>query len=461
MLFIDALFIPFVIVAWVAYVAAPPKARIWVILASSAVFHACNGGRNLAIFFSVVTVNLLLARFLVAPKRRGSLQLAIVFNLLVLAYFKYAGILSWGHLKTGPLPLGISFYIFQYIAFQSDVYSGKAPLPPATYGAGFVAFFPHLIAGPIVRARELVPQMMKAARPSALDIEAGVTRFCWGMAKKRIIADNLATTVQLVFDHRLGVVDPLSAGAALLGYTVQLYFDFSGYADMAIGIARCFGLVFPENFDAPYTSTSMTEFWRRWHMSLSQWLRDYLFTPIAMASLGKTRLARWRPAFNVIVTMTVCGLWHNGTWPCIVFGVLHGVYMAVEQELGIEPVIEQAGPLRVARQLLVLLLVCIANSFFRAPSMGVALSLLGSVIGLNAHADCNANFQGTMIPMSAYAVVVAVIAAGTLATRELSRWLTSDWVKGSAALRGATVAGLVFASYLFGPQQADFLYWKF
>ncbi len=461
MLFIDALFIPFVIVTWLAYMLAPARFRIWVILGSSAVFHACNGGRNLAIFGSVVCINLLIAKFLVVPKRRGALKLAIAFNLIVLGYFKYIGVLTFGRVATSALPLGISFYIFQYIAFQIDLAVGRAELPPARYGAGFVAFFPHLIAGPIVRAKELVPQLVRAALPSAADLEAGALRFCWGMAKKRVVADNLSTTVQIVFDKALGVVDPLTAVAGLVGYSLQLYFDFSGYADMAIGIARCFGLVFPENFDAPYSSTSMTEFWRRWHMSLSNWLRDYLFMPLSLASLGRTRSAPWRPAFNIIVTMTICGLWHNGTWTCIIFGLLHGLYLAAEQAIDLEPVIESPGVHRLFRQCVVFLLVCLANVFFRAPTLGVAKALLASVVGLHASAVSSADFQGTTIPMIAFLLAVALLWAATVGTRRLSAGLASLSLARSPTLRGMLTGGLVFASYLFGPQQADFLYWKF
>ncbi len=271
-----------------------------------------------------------------APSRKRArtvLALGVVANLATLAYFKYAEFLvsdvlgvTWDMAVV--LPLAISFFTFQQIAFLVDAFQGRVSAYGFVDYCLFVSFFPQLIAGPIVHHGEVMPQFRRgrSATPDE-DLAVGSTIFTVGLAKKVLIADTLATYASPVFHHaESGVPDVSSAWAALLAYTFQIYFDFSGYSDMAIGLARIFGIRLPENFNSPYKATTIADFWRRWHMTLSRFLRDYLYIP-----LGGNRLGPARRYTNLMTTMLLGGLWHGAGWTFVIWGGLHGTFLIVER----------------------------------------------------------------------------------------------------------------------------------
>ncbi len=267
---------------------------------------------------------------------RALLFVAVAANLAALAYFKYADFfLRTAVNLTGAdipllgvvLPLGISFFTFTQIAYLVDVHAGKViERNPIHYGL-FVTYFPHLIAGPVLHHAEMMPQFRLAEiyRPYLRNFAIGLTFLCLGLAKKVLVADSVAPLANAVFG--LGPEVELAASAAWLGviaYTLQIYFDFSGYSDMAVGLSLLFGVRLPYNFNSPYQAWNITEFWRRWHMTLSRFLRDYLYVP-----LGGNRLGRTRRYVNLMVTMLLGGLWHGASWTFVVWGGLHGAYLVV------------------------------------------------------------------------------------------------------------------------------------
>src|SRR5258706_2117202 len=277
-----------------------------------------------------------MGRLLGSPRAsRGWLVLAIAANLGLLAYYKYANLLSLslGALTGLPtpvfdvlLPIGISFYTFTQIAYLADTYKARRAERSFSAYLLFVTFFPHLIAGPVLHHSEMMPQFLRDQRrvPPALILE-GLLLFACGLAKKVLIADSVAPAVNRVFTlaemHTLGVGD---SWFGALAYAVQIYFDFSGYSDMAIGLGLLFGIRLPLNFNSPYQSTSIVEFWRRWHMTLSRFLRDYLYFP-----LGGNRHGPARRQLNLMLTMLLGGLWHGAAWTFVVWGGLHGLYLQV------------------------------------------------------------------------------------------------------------------------------------
>ncbi len=266
--------------------------------------------------------------------RKSWLTLAVCLNLLLLGYYKYADFFlsSVGFLTGQPLallhlvlPIGISFFTFTQIAFLVDTFQGKAREYKFTHYVLFVTYFPHLIAGPILHHKEMMPQFeeRKTYVPSASNFAVGFTIFCIGLAKKVLLADNLAPFANSLFDAPDSPT-LLMAWGGILAYAFQLYFDFSGYSDMAIGLSRLFGVRLPLNFDSPYKSSNISEFWRRWHMTLSRFLRDYLYIP-----LGGNWHGKFRRYLNLMITMLLGGLWHGAGWNFVIWGGLHGLFLVV------------------------------------------------------------------------------------------------------------------------------------
>ncbi len=328
------------------------------------------------------------------------LVFALAVNLAVLGYFKYANFFldttnalldTAGSLGEIVLPLGISFFTFTQIAFLVDAYQGKAEEYSLTHYALFVTYFPHLIAGPILHHREMMPQFGIAAtyRPDYNKLAAGLTIFVIGLFKKVIIADGVATYVAPVFNAAQAgaALTFLEAWCGALAYTFQLYFDFSGYSDMAVGLSLMFGIRLPINFHSPYKAVNIIEFWRRWHMTLSRFLRDYLYIP-----LGGNRRGRARRYVNLVVTMLLGGLWHGAGWTFVVWGGLHGLYLAINhawhalrRRLGHDPRSSTRGG-RALACLVTFTAVVVAWVVFRSDSLDTAWTLLRAMAGMNGFA---------------------------------------------------------------------------
>ncbi|QKI88895.1 MBOAT family O-acyltransferase [Thiomicrorhabdus xiamenensis] len=323
------------------------------------------------------------------------LIVGITVNLSLLGYFKYANFFVDNLneltgvdiiIATIVLPLGISFITFQKIAFLVDTYQGKLQQINLLDFSLFVTFFPQLIAGPIVHHSEMMPQFYSKGKILDTTLAMGVTIFAIGLAKKVLLADTAALYASPLFDSAANgtTLDMLSAWTAALAYTVQLYFDFSAYSDMAIGIALMFGIHLPMNFASPYKATSIVDFWRRWHMTLSRFLRDYLYIP-----LGGNRNGKARRLLNLMVTMLLGGLWHGAGWTFVVWGALHGIYLVINHswhqirsKLPFMP--KSVGFLEIRLgHLITFLAVVVAWVFFRAADIGTALSILHSMAGMN------------------------------------------------------------------------------
>jgi len=381
-----------------AYYLAPARARAWVIVAGSYAFYAWWRVDFLLLFALVTLFNYGVGLRIHHHGARTAaarlwLILGVAADLAVLGYFKYANFgmdslnallgaagfapLEWGRIL---LPIGISFYIFESISYIADVYRGDTP-PARNFVdfACFVSLFPHLIAGPVFRYKDLAGQF--EGRTHSVDKFAeGAVRFMQGFIKKVFIADSIAPLVATGF----ALENPGTADAwlAVLAYTAQLYFDFSGYSDMAIGLGLMMGFRFVENFNQPYISQSITEFWRRWHMSLSAWLRDYLYI-----ALGGNRHGTAQTYRNLFLTMLLGGLWHGANWTFALWGAWHGALLAIERALGVKvPQGAQPERFRVHRWLLTFLFVTLGWVMFRADNVEAAMRLYQAMFAFDGWA---------------------------------------------------------------------------
>lgn len=327
--------------------------------------------------------------------KKRLLMVAIGINIVLLCYYKYANFflgninaVAGSHLSLGAiiLPLGISFFTFTQIAFLVDAYQGKVKEYNFTHYLLFVTYFPHLIAGPIIHHKEMMPQFSSPAtyRINAEHFAVGLTIFVLGLSKKVLIADSLAGHANPFFNavshgQTLALSD---AWAGALAYTLQLYFDFSGYSDMAIGLSLMFNIRLPINFDSPYKSTNIIDFWRRWHMTLSRFLRDYLYFP-----LGGNRKGVSRRYLNLMATMLLGGLWHGAGWTFVIWGGLHGLYLMINhgwRDFKKRMNWGDGGRLaKVFAGTITFLSVVVGWVFFRSDSLAAASSMLSSMVGMN------------------------------------------------------------------------------
>ncbi|HET7886832.1 MAG TPA: MBOAT family protein [Bradyrhizobium sp.] len=359
---------------------------IWLALAS-VVFYSFSNWPFVALLLSSIAFNycigwLLISRNLRERPRFAVLTIGVAGDLLALGVFKYAGfvvanvnaVFGASIVVNIVLPVGISFYTFTQIAFLVDAYRGKVARYGLPHYALFVTYFPHLIAGPILHHGDMIPQFESAdsKRPNPRLILYGLIIFAIGLCKKTVLADGIQPLVALAFHQASPSFDQAWIGA--LAYTFQLYFDFSGYSDMAIGISLMFGIFLPLNFNSPYKATNIIEFWRRWHMTLSQFLRDYLYI-----SLGGNRHGSVLRYLNLMVTMLLGGLWHGAAWTFVVWGALHGLYLCLNHAwINYGPPIPEPlkRPAGIAAFILTFLAVVVAWVFFRADSLASALSVL-------------------------------------------------------------------------------------
>jgi len=385
-------FLPAVLLAFGAASRHSPRAGILVLLGASLFFYGAWRPIYLLLFLASVALNFSLGLLMADPRRRRTVGLiGVVINLTALCYFKYANFLidNVSALAGSPLPhadivlpLGISFFTFQQIAYLVDVMRGAPVERDIVSYTLFVSFFPHLIAGPLVHHAEMIPQFKRGRNGRSSVLAArGFAIFAAGLFKKVLIADNLAQFATPVFAHldAGGSVTASWAWLATLAYTLQIYFDFSGYSDMAIGLALMFGIRLPVNFRSPYKSLSIIDFWRRWHITLSRFLRDYLYI-----SLGGNRLGEMRRYLNLLITMLLGGLWHGAGWNFLIWGGLHGVYLGVNHLWrGAVGIGGGRGPLRLLSWIVTFAAVVIAWVFFRASTVGGAWRALKGLAGLS------------------------------------------------------------------------------
>ena len=393
MVFTSWAFVRFFAAVLVTLRLAPGRtARQWVLLVASCVFYAHWKPWYLLLLATPSLIDYACALRIEgsadARVRRRWLWVSVATNLGLLAWFKYAGFFAQNVaelLGVRPvrleilLPVGISFFTFKTLSYTIDVYRREIPAERGLWRyAMFVTYFPELVAGPIVRASVFLPQMGRSLRPSWKRAAVGSQLVLLGLTKKLVVADRLAVLVDPVFASP-GAFDSFTVACAVVAYSLQIYCDFSGYSDMAIGISRIIGFDLPENFNLPYLSTSIAEFWRRWHITLSSWLRDYLYIP-----LGGSRRGPLRTQVNLMITMLLGGLWHGAAWTFVFWGLLHGVGLAVHRAWAAR-VPPGGGRLRtVLSWAATYAFVCVGWVFFRAPDFGSAFVILGKLCGIGA-----------------------------------------------------------------------------
>ena len=461
-----AAFLPLV---FVLYWRMGPRPQLWLLLVASYVFYGWWDPRFLLLIAASTLADFWIAgRIDATTAERRRLQLlwtSIGFNLGVLAVFKYYGffvdsaqsfLTRIGLDATAPtlrilLPVGISFYTFQTISYSFDVYRRRIPATrdPLTF-AVYVAFFPQLVAGPIERAQHLLPQIQQPRiRPTGDALVGALFLIGQGLVKKVVIADGLAPYVNETFDQAG------TAGAAMLlvsvvSFAFQIYGDFSGYTDVARGSSRLLGVDLMENFRQPYLSRSITEFWRHWHISLSTWLRDYLYVP-----LGGNRAGRYATYRNLIITMVLGGLWHGAAWTFVAWGAWHGVLLAGHRLLGRER--EQSGANPTLRELPFVLgtfaLVCIGWVLFRARSLDQAVDVLTGIATLRAGA-IDADAVASLVLLGGAAVLLDVMQRRTMSEVPV---LTARPVA-IGATAGLALSALVVFS---GGTPVPFIYFQF
>ncbi|MFI4995410.1 MAG: MBOAT family O-acyltransferase [Hyphomicrobiales bacterium] len=461
----------------------PALCVLWLFLAS-AVFYAWWSPRFLILLLVSMLVNWGCAHAMArreGTSRKALLILGLVWNLGILAYFKYADFfianldaasgLDWPLLHV-VLPLGISFFTFQKIAYLADIHAGLAKPGPLSDFALFVFFFPQLIAGPIVHHSEVMPQFRAMAAKGAdadywLDSAIGLTLLLIGLVKKVCIADQLAPYASKVFEHAGDAhlhVGLLAAWQGALAYTVQLYADFSGYSDMAIGLARLFGVKLPANFNSPYKSTSIIEFWRRWHMTLSRFLRDYLYVP-----LGGNRKGKVRRYLNLMITMLLGGLWHGAGWTYVVWGGLHGFYLLVNHAW------RSLAPFTLPKLLawlITLVAVIVAWIFFRASDFSSAANIVAGMFGLHGKGDPIAGAsKGVGVATAAIFLLATLILpnsqqimrsfAPAIGPVEPPRGLARNIVWSPSRLTATLSAAAIIAVVLYSWGTTEFIYFQF
>jgi D-alanyl-lipoteichoic acid acyltransferase DltB (MBOAT superfamily) len=413
-------------------------------------------------------------------RRAGRLLLlGVTVDLALLAYFKYAGfvVANAAALANQPwsynvvLPIGISFFTFTQIAFLVDARRGEAREYNPTHYALFVTYFPHLIAGPILHHKEMMPQFARPsiARPHPFEIGAGLTIFLIGLFKKLIIADNVSGYADAVFAAAQAgnAVTTLDGWIGALAYTFQLYFDFSGYCDMAIGLSLLFGIRLPANFNSPYKARNIADFWRRWHMTLSRFLRDYLYIP-----LGGNRHGTARRLINLMLTMLLGGLWHGAGWTFVVWGGLHGLYLCIHQGWrALRPDARRAGRLGTALSTaLTFVAVVVAWVYFRAPDIATANAVVLAMSGLRGEFGGAPNWIAVLGLAGLTAVVLIfpntqeIMARARPVIEQVPRdrsWWTWQpslpFALAAGALGGATVIGVIVNHVTLRP----FLYFQF
>lgn len=477
MVFASPLFLWYFLPAVLAAILiAPRSGRNAIVAVASLVFYASGAGATTLLLLACIVVNFFAGRSLEPDewkldrdRRKLVLIGAVAFNLAVLVLWKYAGfatqqaavLASWfgADLPTVELalPIGISFYTFHHISYVVDIYRGERPAlrNPLSF-VTYISMFPQLVAGPIVRYREIADQLPQRRTHRLDDIASGFPRFAWGLTKKVVVADSIAPMVDACFNTPGDEMTFAVAWLGAIGFTAQLYFDFSGYSDMAIGLGRMLGFRLPENFARPYSSVTITEFWRRWHMSLSRWFRDYVYIPLGGNRHGVARTYR-----NLTIIFVLTGFWHGPNWTFLVWGLFHGLLLVIERAGGFDRAPSAPGA-RIARRAATMVLVVIGWVFFKAPDLGSAFVMLGHMLvpdtsGLTDIVGASITNQRVLLLLIGWIVVFLPAGSGTGPFLESARSPRATAVRTGVMTAGLAYSGLLVATGTFSP----FLYYQF
>lgn len=447
------------------------------LLVASVLFYVKGGGGFTWLMLGSIAFNYWMAiavdkaQAVSATRARTILAAAIAANLVVLGWFKYANFFAanvnavlkglGGTGFTAPevlLPIGISFYTFHAISYVIDVYRKQATAQKSpVHAALYLLLFPQLIAGPIIRYKEIADQLARRV-VSLDDFVYGVRRFVIGLGKKVLIANIVAGPADGIFALPASQLIGPYAWLGIVCYTLQIYFDFSGYSDMAIGLGRMFGFRFPENFRWPYIADSVQEFWRRWHISLSSWFRDYLYVP-----LGGNRVAPWKTYRNLVTVFFLCGLWHGASWNFVIWGAFHGAFLVVER-VGLGSLLKRVDPL--LRHVYLLLVVMVGWVFFRAENLPVALAYLRTMFGFGIGEMPAVRLSYFLTPEVRLALVAGIVGATPVvpALRVRAEQALQPWrgvlaeAAGAVALVGIFLASILqVAARTYNP----FIYFRF
>ena len=410
------LFLPIVLGGY--YLLPKREAKNLWLIAASLLFYAFSGLWYVLLLLFSVFCNYLAGLFV--SGRKGVLYVAVAVNLGVLGVFKYLTFLVRtvdqlpGVAITVPsivLPVGISFFTFQGLSYVIDVYRNER-LKSTRFRDVllYIALFPQLVAGPIVRYEDVADEI-KGRRHTLEQLANGLRRFIIGLSKKLLIADVCGSVVTLIYSAERSVLDSRTAWLAAVCYLIQIYFDFSGYSDMAIGLGLCFGFHFKENFNYPYISSSIQEFWRRWHISLSTWFREYLYIPLGGNRKGKAKTYR-----NKLIVFFCTGLWHGANWTFIIWGLWHGFFIVAEDAakklfgLGKHGKNRRNPVETVLKHLYTLLVVLIGFVIFRADNMGQAFSMIGAMFsGIRASAQTGLLLAQCLTPLTMFALLLGLV----------------------------------------------------
>lgn len=389
------------------YYTAPRSWRNGILLASSLLFYAWGEVVLVWVMVASILWNHFAARLIGSTERAAGrkllLAVAVIVDLAALGYFKYTDFFLANcnalfglalPLRRIVLPIGISFYTFQAISYLVDVYRHDTPAEKSLLDTGlYIAFFPQLIAGPIVKFHEIAGYIRQRTE-TLEDFAAGMQRFIEGLAKKVLIANVMAETADTIFSSNPEVLLPQEAWIGIFAYSMQIFFDFSGYSDMAIGLGKLFGFRIPENFDYPYTAVSVTQFWRKWHISLSTWFKEYLYIP-----LGGSREGQGKTLRNLAIVFLVTGFWHGAGWNFIFWGAWHGAFVLFERIFRLDK-----RRIPVLGNCYLLLVVLIGWVFFRAESFDAALAFLRRMFAVGGRQG------GEMLPLSGIFVLMSAVA---------------------------------------------------
>jgi alginate O-acetyltransferase complex protein AlgI len=426
------LFLPILLALY--FVVRPHAAYAnWLLVGASVVFYAKGGGHFTWLMLASIAFNYWMAIGVERAKAssparaRQIVATAVGVNLAVLGVFKYANFVTTnvdavlGAAGLTPfavpkilLPIGISFFTFHAISYIVDVYRGDATAQKSpVHAALYMLLFPQLIAGPIIRYKNIAEQLARRV-VSLEDFAYGAQRFVIGLGKKVLIANIVAAPADKIFELPSAQISLGHAWLGLACYTLQIYFDFSGYSDMAIGLGRMFGFRFPENFRWPYIAQTVQEFWRRWHMTLSSWFRDYLYVP-----LGGNRGSEARTYRNLVTVFLLCGLWHGASWNFVIWGLFHGAFLVVER-LGLARIIMRAP--RLLRHVYLMLVVMVGWVFFRADTLPHAAGYLRALFGFNLTPAPTPLTLGFHLTPELWLALVAGAIGSAPVVRAFERW---------------------------------------
>ncbi|MDO4632733.1 MAG: MBOAT family O-acyltransferase [Eubacteriales bacterium] len=471
MVFSSLLFLfRFLPVVLILYYMLPQRCRNYVLLLCSLFFYAWGEPKYVLLMLTSITVDYVVARQIERSRRngnrgRGWLLVSVIYNLSVLGFFKYTDFLigtvnTLFHTSiplTGiPLPIGISFFTFQTMSYTIDVYRGMTTAQKNWFSYGtYVSMFPQLIAGPIVQYKTIADQLQHREETSDTFAE-GIARFMAGLGKKVLLANNIGVLWDTVSTMELGTLPAATAWLGAAAYTLQIYFDFSGYSDMAIGLGEMFGFRFLENFNYPYTSKSITEFWRRWHISLGAWFREYVYIP-----LGGNRHGVLKQIRNLAVVWILTGIWHGASWNFVLWGIYYGMLLILEKFLLKRLLEKLPGWLRQCYTLLLVVLGWVIFAFDDLKNVIVYLKAMFGGTGVG-FADAT-----TIYLLYNYAVllVICILGAGTLPKRAASGLVNR--LKADSSLQVILRLGLyaviflLSTAYLVNATYNPFLYFRF